>query len=604
VTDDKFLLLKMHPVSRGLADRVIREIADAAELVRCEPGEHVLRANEVLTSVYLVMHGRLKQSLVDSRGNVLITRFQTAGGLFGGLAAALAEPVPVDCVAEDRTTLLRLDYTTALELTKQHNDFRLNMSRLMAQVVQQVLLQERKREGPRLVAFCHQSNDSRVLTRKLIGRLMELGEHPCVLTDQSEWEPMDGVPHRCIFEGGRRITEEETRHQVSQWSDSSRILFDVGHAIDSASMPNLVEVVDGVFWCVTPKTWHASTQRLKAITERGDGWREKICLVWLLEGNQQAAPVAPELTKLAKHNVKLSFSEPIERQGSALQDGFERLIHQLRGLKIGVALGGGAARGMAHLGVLKALAKSGIIVDMIAGTSSGAMTGTLYASGMDADYAIESFVTDLRPGWFFRHIPRGDQWYLLYKYRRGQFDPMLRRYLKDKLLEQLPIPMHSITVDLISGKTVVREEGDAVQAILESINLPVLNIPINREGQALVDGGLVNNVPADVLVSKGCNFVIAVSVTAKMEHEFAQNRPDTPTAKMKSASTLQTVLRSYLVQSVNLNSIGVNPADIVIEPDVTAFELTEFSRTDELAAVGEQATVEAIPRIKELLGPV
>jgi predicted acylesterase/phospholipase RssA len=61
--------------------------------------------------------------------------------------------------------------------------------------------------------------------------------------------------------------------------------------------------------------------------------------------------------------------------------------------------------------------------------------------------------------------------------------------------------------------------------------------------------------------------------------------------------------RSYLVQSVNLNSIGVNPADIVIEPDVTAFELTEFSRTDELAAVGEQATVEAIPRIKELLGP-
>jgi predicted acylesterase/phospholipase RssA len=286
-----------------------------------------------------------------------------------------------------------------------------------------------------------------------------------------------------------------------------------------------------------------------------------------------------------------------------LQDGFERLIHQLRGLKIGVALGGGAARGMAHLGVLKALAKRGIIVDMIAGTSSGAMTGTLYASGMDADYAIESFVTDLRPGWFFRHIPRGDQWYLLYKYRRGQFDPMLRRYLKDKLLEQLPIPMHSITVDLISGKTVVREEGDAVQAILESINLPVLNVPINREGQALVDGGLVNNVPADVLVSKGCNFVIAVSVTAKMEHEFAQNRPDTPTAKMKSASTLQTVLRSYLVQSVNLNSIGVNPADIVIEPDVTAFELTEFSRTDELAAIGEQATVEAIPRIKELLGP-
>ena len=135
----------------------------------------------------------------------------------------------------------------------------------------------------------------------------------------------------------------------------------------------------------------------------------------------------------------------------------------------------------------------------------------------------------------------------------------------------------------------------------ESINLPVLSKPIRRRGQALVDGGLVNNIPADVLVSRGCNFVIAVSVTAKMEQEFARNRPDTPASKMRSPSTLQTVLRSFLVQSVNMNSVGVQPADVVIEPDVTQFELTEFSRTDELAAEGEKSTLEVIPKIKELL---
>jgi predicted acylesterase/phospholipase RssA len=330
------------------------------------------------------------------------------------------------------------------------------------------------------------------------------------------------------------------------------------------------------------------------------GWRDKVCIIWLLE-DESIAPAAGELDQLAKRDIKLSYHSPAKNQGPSLKLGFERVVHLLRGIQIGVALGGGAARGMAHLGVLKALENRGIVVDMIAGTSAGAMTGTLYASGMDADYTIDCFCHDLRPSWFFRHIPRGDQWYLLYKYRRGHFDPMLRKYLRDFKLEQLAVPMNSITVDLISGKVVVRDAGDAVDGIVESINLPVLSLPVIRQGQALVDGGMINNVPADVLVAKGCNLVIAVSVTAQMEMEFARNRPDTPKEEMKSPSTLQTILRTYLVQSCSVNAIGVQPADIVIEPDVTQFELTDFVKTDQLAAIGEETTLQAIPEILETL---
>ena len=105
--------------------------------------------------------------------------------------------------------------------------------------------------------------------------------------------------------------------------------------------------------------------------------------------------------------------------GRSLASGMERLVHHLRGIRIGVALGGGAARGMSHLGVLKALEQNGIVVDMIAGTSAGAMTGIVYASGLDCDYTADRFSTDLRPGWIFRHIPHGNHWYLVYKYRRG-----------------------------------------------------------------------------------------------------------------------------------------------------------------------------------------
>ena len=86
-----------------------------------------------------------------------------------------------------------------------------------------------------------------------------------------------------------------------------------------------------------------------------------------------------------------------------------------------------------------------------------------------------------------------------------------------------------------------------------------------------------------------------------MEHEFAGNCPDTPASQMRPPSTPRTVLRSFLEQRVNMNSVGVQPADVVIEPDVTGFDLSEFSRTDEIAGVGEATAKLAIPRIGELL---
>ena len=119
---------------------------------------------------------------------------------------------------------------------------------------------------------------------------------------------------------------------------------------------------------------------------------------------------------------------------------------------------------------------------------------------------------------------------------------------------------------------------------------------------ALVDGSIINNVPANVLVSKGCNFVIAVSVTAQMKQEFASNRPVTPTSEMKRASTLQTIMRTYIVQNVNMNAVGVQPADIVIEPEVNEFDITEFTRAAEMAAIGEKATLDEMPRLSGIVG--
>ena len=602
MTDNKLLLLKMHGCSEGLSDEALQEIAEAAVLLRCGPGEYIHHANEVIESVFLVIHGRLKLSMVDVHGEAFLVRYQTAGGQFGAIGAALSEPTEVDAVAQEPTTLLELAYSTAFELTRKYDQFRKNFTKLIAEQVRGFIYQDKIRKMPRIISIVHQSSASRPLAPRLVRRLVELGETPCMLSDRADWKPMEKVPYRSLIDAdGSFSKEDEVRRQVNAWEDSRRVFVDVDAQLNPESGTRLMEVSERVFWCVSPENWKCALKQLRAIGSMVPGWKEKISVVWLLDGDQQVAPWAPELKEFAANDYKISFSQPRERQNRALVNGIERLVRELRGIRVGLALGGGAARGMAHLGVLQTLERNGICVDMIAGTSAGAMTGTLYASGLAADYCIERFMNDLEPSWIFRMLPRGDQWHLLYKYRRGHFDPMLRKYLSDSRLEQLPIPMRTVTVDLVSGESVVREGGDAVHAVVESINLPVLSSPICREGSLLVDGGLVNNVPADVLVDQGCNFVIAVSVTAKMEKIFAKNRPDTPTANMRSASTLQTVLRSYLVQSKNMNSVGVQPADVVIEPEVTKFELTEFSRTDELAAEGAKATLDSVPRIKKLL---
>src|SRR4029079_16727663 len=157
---------------------------------------------------------------------------------------------------------------------------------------------------------------------------------------------------------------------------------------------------------VAPQNWQESVQRLREIESRAPGWRDKVRILWLLEAGE-IAPVASELRDLAWRDVKVSFGAIAANNGRVLVDGFERLVHLVRGIQIGVALGGGAARGMAHLGVLKALEQSGIFVDMIAGTNAGAMAGVVYSAGLSPDYLVDRFVSDLKPPRLFQMLPRG-----------------------------------------------------------------------------------------------------------------------------------------------------------------------------------------------------
>lgn len=593
-----YLLLTRHPIAKDLKDDVIQSLASLCEQIDLVTGDILHKPGDHVDSLHLVIQGRLKQfsNVGQDVGNV--TNQLPAGTQFGGLAAVRNEPVNILVDALEPTTVLKISVNEFLELTRQHPQLMINFMMLVGDMLKRQLKLERLHRPPKIVLLLIDSEDERQLTEGILDRLVSLGEHPCIMTDTDRWQSRSDIEQILLRENDGWVSPEVVRSQVAQWTTRERVLMETTPQIPEERLTRGMQLADTILVCVTCDNWQEKLQQIRHLTQKAPKWREKIFLVWMLDKDNLHPPVTPELSSISAGNFKIAFDESPDTWGNVWNSGLERVIHHLRGVKIGLALGGGAARGMAHLGVLKKLEEYGIVPDMIAGTSAGAMTGTLYASGLELDYTIKSFIKDLTPSWIFQKMPGGGYWYLLYKYRRRQFDPMLRRYLSDLRLSQLPVPMNSITVDLVSGKAKVRDDGDAVRGIVESINLPGLAKPIINNGEALVDGGLVNNIPADVLVKKGCNFVIAVTVTAELEQVFGKIRPD-QSKKCRPPSTLQTIMRGYIVQSVNMNSVGIQPADVIISPNVTGFDLTEFTRTDELAAIGEETTEAAI---NEILG--
>ena len=578
----------------GLSEEALTDIANTAEWVQFHSGEVVVEVESEITHLYFLITGRVKATLHDSLGKEIEKDTIVPGRAIALIALGSSDPSLLHVEAIEPSTAIRLSPSDLLQLAGKHADFQLALFRLVVDAAKRYVTVDRSLPKPSVVGIIHHTEASRSLAGRLARRLRELDESPGVVGDDEQWKPDGDIPFKLLDREGQ-IRQE----LLKDFSSNRRLLIDVRADYSPEAMMRFLSYVDIVLWCIRPEDAPAAVVLLQELVKSVPRWRDKIRIVWVLDNKAPIAPYVPELYELAERDFKLTFDAPGANQSSLLEHGFERIIHHLRGIQIGLALGGGAARGMAHLGVLKALEQHGIYIDMISGTSAGAMVGTLYAAGLDPDYIARRFKTELLPSWIFRKLPGGGYWYLLYKYRLHQFESMLRKYLGHVRLEQLTLPTFTVSVDLVEGESVVREAHDATISILESINLPPLSLPLIGSGQAMVDGGLLNNVPANVLVAKGCNFVIASSVTAKLEKDFEGLR-----SKVSSRffSTIQVIMRQTIVQNYNMNTVEVQPADWVIAPDVTSFDISEFTRVEEMARIGEATTNASVATLCKMLG--
>jgi predicted acylesterase/phospholipase RssA/CRP-like cAMP-binding protein len=587
--------------ARQLKEEVIEDIAASAKLMEFKAGQVVIELDSEINSVYFIVAGRLEGALFDRLGKEIHRDTVQRGSVVGLFSVLLPDRSHLHVEAVEHTIVIHLGLDDLLRLTAKYREFQLTMFRIAANIVKHLVMVDRELPKPTAVGVVHHSDASRPLTGELARRLRQLGESPCVAGDDERWKPEDGIPHRLLFENGVFVGPERIKQLLKDWSSYNRLFIDFRTDHSPDELDRMVSYSDVVLWCIQPQDVAAALQVLRSVERSVPRLREKVCLVWILNHEAPAPPYVQELHELAARDFKTYSGQLKPNQGKLLQQGVERIVHHLRGVQIGLALGGGAARGMAHLGVLKSLEQHGIYVDMLAGTSAGAMVGGVYAAGIDPEFSTGCFKNDLLPPWFFRRLPGGGYWYLLYKYRRRQFEPMLRNYLDNLRMEQLVIPVMMIAVDLVDGVPLVRDTGDATQNIMESINLPPLSLPIVQAEQAVVDGGLLNNVPANALVAKGCNFVIASTVTAKLEKDFMGIRSRKSAGVSKFIATIQVIMRQNMIQSYSMNAVGVKPADFVIAPDVTSFDISQFTRADEMAVIGERTTNESVHQLKAML---
>ncbi len=255
---------------------------------------------------------------------------------------------------------------------------------------------------------------------------------------------------------------------------------------------------------------------------------------------------------------------------------------------LGLALSGGAARGVAHVGILKVFEEQGVPIDFIAGTSAGALVGGAYAAGMTIA-ELEELGRSLR----WRDMGR------LTLSRLGiQSNVRMEEYIRARFpitrFEDLRIPFAAVATDLHSGKAVVMSgEGDLAIAIRASCALPGWYVPVTDEqGRQLIDGGLVANVPSAIARSLGAEIVVAVDVNAEG-------------AKFLDAphSVIGVLFQSMMVVQRTAATHQRQSADVVISPKVGHIRWDEMARGDELLIAGEEAAREVVEEIKQLLAP-
>lgn len=249
--------------------------------------------------------------------------------------------------------------------------------------------------------------------------------------------------------------------------------------------------------------------------------------------------------------------------------------------RIGLALGGGAARGFAHVGVIQVLEEAGIRPTLVAGTSAGSLVAAIYASGKTgaqlqrvAETMEEAAIADWTLPIFSRGMLRGEA---LAKYVNGQ--------VNSRLIESMPLPLGIVATDLNSGQSMLFQRGDTGTAVRASSAVPAVFQPVKISGRDYVDGGLVSPVPVRAARQMGAELVIAVDISSPPDGNL-------------SGGSLEILMQTFSIMGKSINSLELKDADVVVRPALQGISSSDFGARKRSIEAGRKAMLQMLPQLR------
>lgn len=583
LSPDKLSYLSCLELFQSIAHADLLELLPHLDSRLLPGGEILFRAGESADAMYVVLSGRLRISL-ERRGADRAIRELSIGEIVGELALLTGEPRSATVRAIRDTELARLS-RTAFDAVRQ------NHPESFAQMILQIAARQVRGRDPLLtqrnirtlaILPLNESVPCREFTQRFVQTLQGFGSALHLHERAIDFGAANSVRPEATESSGltQRLSELESAHKFVVYEADATLSPWTQCCLRQADLVWLLARADGA----------PEPARLSALTDyfRTRSASASMELIILHGANfQPTAKIPDQLPTLpidARHHAFLSAPKDLER-----------LARFLTGSAVGLVLSGGGARGLAHIGVIRALTERGIPIDAIGGTSMGAVIAAQHALGWDWQM-LAQVNRDTWP----RCEPERDYTLPLVALNSGRrMDRTLKNMFGDTRIEELPIVFFCVSSNLTEAREKIHRDGELWKAVRASVSIPGIGPPAIERGEILIDGGLMNNLPVTTMKTLCPGAVLAVDVSEQLEFKSALAESYTVSGWKLLWQRLNPFLRSpdipnildILYRTTTVGGIGAiesakMAADFCFEPPVTGFGVFDWRAADAIIEAG------------------
>jgi NTE family protein len=559
------------PLLANVGESATRRLLAESNWFSLPGGMMLEREGENYHALFLVLTGCLGVFYSEADGSKRLVAQIPAGETVGEMSLISGEPPSAQVVALRDTELLRISREGFEKLMSRHPPVMFNLMRILARRLSDTTRQNSNRTRPKTFAIIPLQDglNQEPIATKLATILKELGARAAVLDV---------------------IDAERPTEWLNTFESAHDFIFYRGDAPDSAWTHLCLRQADRVFLLArADRPLPLRPLDFPAFKERSTGLPELL----LLHPDNGSYSLPEHFA------VRSGLFEAHHHLRSGQTEDIRRLARFVAGRAVGLVLAGGGARGFAHIGVIKALLEAGVPFDRLGGTSMGA----IIAAGLACEWGVDELVARMREA-FVDINPLSDYTLPLIALVRGKkVSDLLRENFGQTRIEELPKPFFCVSSDLTIGRIHLHREGPLWRALRASVSLPGILPPVTHHGHLLVDGGVMNNLPVDIIAQQGKGPIVASDVTGELDlhaddsHYGERSVWSLVWERMRGSPSIVSILmRSGTVGSEAQRRLVREQADFLFEPPLEDVGLRDWKKFDRAISEGYEHAIAKIEK--------